>query len=659
MAIGDKTKKKDKIKEHLFNRILDDELSIAKSNQEIDDLEFEGYVDLLDSIRSEKEYDWMSDVRIPEFASRMLTQSSIDVDQYFQTRDFVEVYIEDEGDEAIANANASKELINRTLNRKDLYHYPKYVRARNLCNLSGKVYAMCQWEQETRVERGTVDTETQFEELDVDVFGKPITDLDIQVPGMNVREVPIEGDITNFIRDGFSYEILDPRNVFTDNKYVYSLQDKDWVFVRSEETLEDLKRDERQNGYINLDNLENIKSDGETETSVETYNKDEGHLKPDRPVNRYFDIFTRFGKYWCKVTDKDDNGEPTKVEPGINKSGKIMKDAEFLEVIISFAVKDSNRELIRFQLQPYMDANGKRYRPIIRGLCYIHPTDDGGIGDGKYAKELQIAIDDTINISNDRVMLATLMTLVAKKYASEDNSTLRLEPGNIIEVEDPQTDIRELGISDNIGGAMTQYNVLSNAMDKAMAVFPTTMGDLPGFSSTTATAIAGAEQRTNTRSNYKSLTFENTFLADFYWMIQQMTAQFAQPETGEKLMGDKVFDFDPSRDYYYKPVSQSIESEQSKGLKVNKWKEMLGMIIQIQHPDTVRLVNHILTKMFTYMGDEFVNFGNKLLNPRVPIQQAGAGGVEGGIAELPPGNEQGIPQSGLEQGVREVAGGEF
>ena len=128
---------------------IGNEYDTAKTNRVAE--EYESYIDLLDSERGEKDYDWMSDIRLPEFISHMLTQSSIDVEQYFKTRDFTEVYIEDEGDEALANAEASKELINRTLNQKHLNHYLKYVRGKNINHLLGYVYAICWWEYEEKI----------------------------------------------------------------------------------------------------------------------------------------------------------------------------------------------------------------------------------------------------------------------------------------------------------------------------------------------------------------------------------------------------------------------------------------------------------------------------------------------------------------------------
>lgn len=627
-------------------QVMSSELSTAESNnQDVND-EYESYIDLIDSIRSEKNYDWMSDIRLPEFVSMVLTQISMDADQYFKTRDYVEVYLEDEGDEALGNAGAAKELINRTLNQKHVYHYHKYIRGKLLSNITGRVYMRCWWEQETR--KGIVGYKEEVETLDVDEYGNKITDSDIQVPATRQVVVPVEGDVP--VIDRFNYDIIDQRYVFTDNKYVYSLQDKDWVIIRFEKTIYELKNDSKLINYFNLDLLKNEKSNSETKTSSDSYNKDAGNVKENAPVNVTFDVYERYGKFWCNVIERDEiTEEPTVVEPGYNSDGEVMKGAELCEVIISHASKDGDNTLIRFELTPFIDAYGNPYRPIIRGLCYIHPTDDGGVGDGKYARELQIAIDDTFNMGADRVNLATFPVMKGKKYATEDNSTIYFEPGHTIELENPD-DLVEFKISDNIIGSLNQMGILSNKMQQFTSIFPTTMGQLPSAASTTATAVAGADNRSNIRNNYKSMTYENTDLVELYWMIQQMTWTFAKPETGKKLMGEKVYDFNPKRDYYYKPLSQSVESEQSKDMKVKRFTEILGYVSNIQHPDTVKMVNYILQQIFKYMGDEYVNFGDKFLGEKQAIE----GGPQGVDRQGAPAvsNQAGIAQSGAEQMAR-------
>lgn len=623
------------IQDALSNVIIDQEYQTAKSNKSTEDMEFETYVDLFDSERPEKDYDWMSDISLPEFPSHMLTQSALDVSQYFVTRDFIGAYLEDESEQAKANADAAKECINRTLNQKHLHHYQKFVRAKTINHLQGSVYLECWWEQD--IKRMVVGQEEKI--------------IDIAIPNEDEVEIKtrledIEGDV--IVKDRFNYDVLDPRNVFTDNSYVYSIQDKPFVFTRREKSLSELEADKDTHGYFGLDRLKKQAPD-ETETSNETINDTDEQqpnpIKGDEP----FDLVKRYGKTWCKVLEKDEYGDPVRVSPGISKDGSPVEGAELHEVVITYAMSDASRWLIGFTLQPYVDAEGNPYRPLVRALCYIHPTKDNGIGDGKSTKELQVAIDDTFNMSNDRVRLATIPVFKGKKYTTADSDTFYMEPGHKIDCENPE-DLQEIQISSDISGAMNQLGMLTGGMDKVMAISPGTMGGLPAHSSTSATAVAGAESRTDMRTNYKAMTFEHTGLTDLYWMIQQMTYQLAKPETGEKLMGEKLYDFDPQKDYYYKPVSASIESDQSKAAKITTLNQSLGYVTNIQHPGAVKLVNRLVGRIFELMGDEVSEYGEVLLDEETPIDQEQPVQTESG--GVPATNQTGMPQSMAEQATR-------
>src|SRR3989304_2876896 len=593
----------------IAKKIVYEEYTRAKDNRDSESTEYSQYLDLIDSEREAKQYDWMSDIRIPEFVSHVLTQSAIDANQYFQTRDFVEAYLEDESDEAKANAEASKELINRTLNQRHLYYYQKYLRAKIISQLLGRTYAICWWEQKSRPE--VVGYETKYEELGIDIFGEAITDPENQVKAVRAIEEPVTKEVP--IIDRFNF---------------------------------------------NLDKIKTAIAPMETETSSTSYNNPSGshigEVKPVSEINKPFDVLERFGSFWCTVEETNENGYPIKIKSGYDSFGEIKENAELLETIITFVLVGNTPILIRFQPTPFVDWNQVPYKPVIRGLCYIHPAYDGGVGDGKYARELQLALDDTINVSNDRVMLATMPTLKVKRYEVEDNPDIFIEPGHKIPLDDVDS-LVELQISDNIQGALAQASMFIDKMQKIDAIHPPSMGGVPSQASTTATAIAGAEHRTNIRTNYKSLTFENTFLSELYNMILQMTWSFAAPETGKKLMGEKVFNFDPSKDYFYKPVSQSIESEFSKSNKVKMWTQVLSYVAQIQHPDIVNIINYIMSQIFLYMGDEFVNFSNKLLNPQKPITPQG--GNPEGADQIAPSNQNGLPQQGMEAQARGMMGG--
>ena len=190
--------------------------------------------------------------------------------------------------------------------------------------------------------------------------------------------------------------------------------------------------------------------------------------------------------------------------------------------------------------------------------------------------------------------------------------------------------------------------MLIDKMQQVDAIFPTTMGG-QAAASTAATAIAGSETRSDMRSNYKALTFENTFLTEMYWMILNMTWAFAHPSTGEKLMGDKVVDFNPDKEYFYKPLSQTLEPEYAKANKIQLWTQILSNVINVQHPDAVNMVNYIFGQIATLMGDEFANFADKFLSPEKPIQSGGETPEAAGGAQT--SNEQGLPVGALEQGV--------
>lgn len=629
----------DEVAMKVSSQVVDGEYETARKNQGPINDDFESYVDLLDSHRSEKEYDWMSDIRLPEFTSRHITQLALDSDLYFGQNEFVDVFLQDESDEAVANAAAAKELVNRTLTQRHINHYAKYNRGQSIKHLSGKVYARCWWEQEIK----------EFKEEQEVPKTDGLGNITIETKLVDVEEI---------VKDRFNYDIIDPRNVFYDNTYTYTLQEKDWVTIRSETTYEKLKQDEKRMGYINLDKVEGISNGtlSETETAKETYNNGEGEnpkqTKTDKPILKYFDSIERFGTYYCKVTERNKDGEPIKVVPGIDNLGQKIEGGEYLDTIVTFALIGSSKILIRFQLNPFKDAHGDTFKPIIRGLCYIHPTSDGGYGDGKSAKELQRAVDDVFNLGMDNTMLATLPTLMVTKDSLEDNHEVYIQPGHNIPVEN-RDDISELNIQSDIGGVLNQIAMLKGSMDTSMAVYPQTQGAV-GAASTTATAIIGSEQKADIRTNYKALTYEHTLLSEMYWMIQQMTYRFALPETAKELMGEKVFDFNPVKDYMYKPVSEAIESEQSKGAKIQKWTQILGYITQLQHPDAVNLLNQVLQNIFKLFGDEFVNYGQALLDPAQPLIPEGAEGGSEGVTneETPVSNQNGIPQSETEQQLR-------
>ena len=604
-------------------------------------------IDLLECKRTEKNYEWLSDVFFPKYPAMVLTESSQWANQYFASRDYVDVYLEGDGPDDQAKCALVKKLLNKTLNRRGLYHYQKYMRARTINSTAGVTYAVCGWDQ--------VLQETVVGTRKVPDGGSTILPTGIEIPTFRDEDVTEDQPL----KDHFSYDVLDPRNVFTDNTYCYSIQDKEWIILRSEESYETLKMNEKSHGYINLDKVRDIldgKSISETDTSKETYNKEEQKQKVSEPVSRFGDVLTRYGKMWAVVNTRDEYGNPTGVEYGYDDLKERKENVEIVEGISTVFLHGSQSVLIRFQAAPFIDSTGNPFRPIIRGLCYIHPTKDVGMSDGKYARESQVALNDTINISNDRVKLATIPVFVGDKYACEDNDDIYIEPEHIIPLEGGPEKMRELEIRSDISGAMQQAQMFISGMQEVMAVFPTTMGDV-GQASTTATAVAGADVRSNLRSNYKALTFEYTFLTDLYWMILQTSYRFMHPMTALKLLGKEgVMLYDPSSDYTYQPVSSNIEQEHGKIRKMTILDQMMGRVANIPNPKTPVLINKLMVKFFDLLGAEYQDIKDSLLDEGPAGQQAAIGAVPQDTAAGPPAgmasNQMGIEASSSEMMAR-------
>ena len=135
-----------------------------------------------------------------------------------------------------------------------------------------------------------------------------------------------------------------------------------------------------------------------------------------------------------------------------------------------------------------------------------------------------------------------------------------------------------------------------------------------------------------------------------------MTFMFAKPETAYRLMGEKVYNFDPSKDYWYKPLSQSIEPEYSKAAKRKEWTTLFGYAAQLLgvHPDAPKMLNYIYNEFVKLMGDEYANFATTFLDERKPITPQGGQGQQmlAGGGGMPTSNQNMVPMSGAEMDTR-------
>ena len=643
--------------------VIDTEYTTAKSNNQQEYSDYESILDMVELVRAEKNYDWKSDIFIGLLLSHMLTDTASWAAQDFASRDFVDIYLEGNQPDDKKKAKAAKTLLNQLLNIKDIYHFHKRIRGRTINWIFGQVYALMWPEQKVRtkmVEQPPLTTTVR----DYDAQGQLIPKT-IQVPQ---EPKPVE----EVIYDRINYDVFDARNVFTDFSYSYSIQQKPWVILRSEKRFSDIKSDEEKMQYFNMDVLQEkcfggdkgrqVKSGTETDTSKESFNKMGGAYSTKsnfyRQVDPTLDILDRYGKIWAVVKERDDEDLPVKIEPGYNDMGILNDSAEMVEAIVTFAGMGSEYTMIGFRPTWAIDAKGQPYKPVIRGWCYIHPTKDTGLSDGKNLREMNIAANDTFNISNDRVMLATLPVLKGRRDAIENNPTVFIEPENMILLENVENDLKEMVIRDNIQGALQQMGFIKATASEMDAVFPTTMGGLPEKTSTTATAVAGAENRTSARGNLKGLTWTYTFDVEFYQMMLNQAYRFLRQDTLEKMLGEEMAQFfDPICDYTFVPLSENLESDQNKMKKVGVYDQMNGRLAglaKIFPKEIAGIIAYNTGRQAELMGTEYNEIKHMLdaLTKAKPQDDGkGAESVKDGKAP-PTSNQEGIEMSGGEQEAR-------
>jgi hypothetical protein len=184
------------------------------------------------------------------------------------------------------------------------------------------------------------------------------------------------------------------------------------------------------------------------------------------------------------------------------------------------------------------------------------------------------------------------------------------------------------------------------------------MGGLPEKTSTTATAVAGAESRTGARGNLKQMTFTNTFDTEFYSITLNMAYRFMRPETLVKILGQDLAQyFDPKCEYTYVPISENLESEHNKQKKISMYDQMNGRLAglaKIFPKEIVPIIAYNTGKQAELMGSEYREIAHMLeaLTKAQPQEEGkGAESVKDG-KEPPVSNQNGVEMRSQEMNMR-------
>ncbi len=595
------------------------EYTTGEENNEQDNIDFETALDMFDNVRTERDYDWQSNIPIPEFLNAQQGQTADDANAYFARKEYVSVNVMSKDEVHIASADATKDMIDKTLGASYLDFFQKYIRLTQTKNIGGRAYIRCWWEQDIKSTKIPVKELTILENHDING--------DLKVTGheeSGVVETDTEEEFNEVIRDRFNFDVIDPRNIVYSGEYEYNLRNKNWIILRYETTYHELKRNEKIMGYKNLNKLKDVKLSGETELKEKVTDMDlHGSPKRDNDITpvKNLMILERWGMDYAMVTERDDNDKPTDITYGYDAEGNIKDGAELVHLVQNVAVlngESSEQILIRYELNPYKDNYGNQYIPLARGLCYIHPTKDRGFGDDVGARGLQKAINDTFNANNDNTLLGMLKIIKQPEGFDEDEMPLRIEPMAIWPANTEVVDFPS-----NTVPSLNQLEMLKGTFNETTA----RDSGVPVLSSAAATTVARAEKQVNVRSQYKKLVFEHTMMGNLYWMIIQMASQFMLAETAIDMLGEETaLAFNSDLDYHYKPISESIETDATSGAKIDRLNTALGYVMNSQNAKTPAVANGILKRIFKLMGSEEEELTSELFDPESPMQPPPGGG---------------------------------
>jgi len=637
---------------------FDQEFDAAKKNMQVYKDNFGIYDDMIHCIRDKKN-DYEPDIYLPEFTSRLMAYLGNFVAQGFSSRDYVETAINSDDPQDVAEAKATKKLLNTLLSEKNAHYFHKICRLLMFVDPNGFGIIKGSYDQQIDQVLAGYQEKSEYAAnetgeimaVDGSVYADPYT----QEPSITMTREPVYQP--KVVRDRPTFDVYPIDHVYFDQSYAYSLQDKAYVYFETEYTLDQLYKDQNKFGYFNLERLKEKERLFEREEAQKTHSVDSTAEAPDRRVSPVYTILERWGTWPVVVSERDDQGKPVNYMPGIDGNGDVDENAENIECILAWAVSSEEKpgaEQIRFQISPHSK------RPMVRFLCYIDAIRDCGFGDGETAKELQIAMNDTFNLSAYRTEMATKLSFKGKRWAGIDEN-VRITPEKAILLENLE-DLQEFKIMDDIQGGIVQLNTLGNRMNDVMAVGPNARG-IGGERKETATVGAIMDRRANARIGLKSTILEYVGFTEFYDMLLTLCNDFMLPETLVELVGPELAQFyNPKRDDRFIPVSQALETEESKSFKLRTYEQMLGRIVAIPNPRTPLVVNYIIGQMLEILGGSFKHFRRFMfsedLEANLLYQLATSGKMQGGSTPGMGGggggsqNQTGLPQGLVEQGVR-------
>ena len=440
-----------------------------------------------------------------------------------------------------------------------------------------------------------------------------------------------------------------PRNEIINNKDVrvdWSLQPgqsiREGRFV-IHRTVQDMDSLEASGLYENLDDILVGASDSEEDHS-RTRAKDGQESPPEQEFYEDVEIYERQG---LLPVSKAKNGEfKWKYDPN--------GDQKEMVVALAKGKEGKKHTIIRFEPNPYGE------KGYVDMQIYPDPERWQSMGMIEPFKDIQTALNDNINAMFDEIWQNLMPPVIVDKTALWDWSTMIYAPqqrwlvsGNPAQAAmwKPPTQITN--------DSWRKHLLLDSEIQLTSAITPPMQG--AGREKAATTNIINAQMSAG-KLDFVLRMIEATALVPNAQMDIRFAQKFAHPLTFLKILGEP-FKFIPWEEIYrYVPAAASVKMEHQKESQTREDIQLIQIFSAINNPNTPKILN--------------ILWGNILRNRDMPQQAAmfdedyfEPGSEEGRLGQLmdkvggkgparpplggaPPSNQNNVPMTGSEQGVR-------
>ena len=406
--------------------------------------------------------------------------------------------------------------------------------------------------------------------------------------------------------------------------------------------------------YRNLDLVEcqPIQSMSETADHSRLTQKDEQDNPPETAFYKEVEIFERQGILPVRPASGKDKSFDWEVvgdideayEYGYEKKRK-KNDVEWRQMIGTWAGR-TNPVLIRCEENPYGEMTW------INGQLYLDSERFNAVGIVEPAKDVFAAIDDNVNAMFDEIWKNLMPPTFVNKFMVDEWDSIKWAPSQIWLMKGNPTEAAFVSRGTNItGDAWTKHMMLDAEGQQLTGITPPVQG--MGKDKTATMGVL------NTQFSIGKLDFlikliEVTWLVPDSKMTLRFAQRFAHPLTFISMLGE-AFRFDNFlEEYKFIPAAGSVKLPEQREIEVSQDLQLMQIVGTVQNPNTPKIMNYLLAEILRnrnkpqlaeMFDEDFFEPSSQAGNLQMVNRMIGQG-------RTPMQNEQGLPMSQPERGVR-------